>query len=68
MKLRAYLLMTVVVAIWGSNFVVVKGALADATPAAFNLTRMTLATLVLAVGYRKSWRRIRRGQLAAGVW
>ncbi len=67
MKLRAYLLMTVVVAIWGSNFVVVKGALADATPAAFNLTRMTLATLVLAVGYRKSWRRIRRGQLAAGA-
>ena len=67
MKLRAYLLMTFVVAVWGSTFVVVKGALADATPAAFNLTRMTLAFVVLAVGYRKSWRGIRGWQWGAGA-
>src|ERR1700722_5257990 len=67
MKLRAYLLMTFVVAVWGSTFVVVKGALADATPAAFNLARMVLAFLVLAVAYHRSWHGIRRDQLATGA-
>jgi drug/metabolite transporter (DMT)-like permease len=67
MKLRAYLLMTFVVAVWGSTFVIVKGALADATPAAFNLVRMTLAFAVLAVVYHQYWRGIRRWQLAAGA-
>ena len=47
MKLRAYLLMLFVVAVWGSTFVLIKSALADATPAAFNLIRMTLAFLLL---------------------
>ncbi len=67
MKLRAYLLMTFVVAVWGSTFVVIKGALADSTPAAFNLTRMTLAFLVLAVAYHRYWRSIRRWHIAAGA-
>jgi drug/metabolite transporter (DMT)-like permease len=67
MKLRAYLLMLAVVAVWGSTFVVVKAALADASPAAFNLVRMTLAFAVLAVVYRRHWRRIDRGQIAAGA-
>ena len=59
MKLRAYLLMLFVVAVWGTTFVVVKGALADATPAAFNLVRMTLAFALLAVVYHRSLRGIR---------
>jgi drug/metabolite transporter (DMT)-like permease len=67
MRLRAYLLMLFVVAVWGSTFVVIKGALADATPAAFNLARMTLAFLVLAVVYHRWWRRIRGGHVAAGA-
>ncbi|HZB88187.1 MAG TPA: DMT family transporter [Terracidiphilus sp.] len=67
MKLRAYLLMVFVVAVWGSTFVLIKGALADATPAAFNLTRMALAFALLAVVYHRSWRGIHRGQLAAGA-
>jgi drug/metabolite transporter (DMT)-like permease len=67
MRLRAYILMTITVAIWGSTFVVVKGALADATPAAFNLIRMTLAFLLLAIAYHRSWRGIRRTQIAAGA-
>jgi drug/metabolite transporter (DMT)-like permease len=67
MKLRAYLLMTFVVAVWGSTFVVIKGALADSTPAAFNLVRMTLAFLVLAAAYHRYWRSIRRWHLAAGA-
>src|SRR5580658_5522560 len=67
MRLRAYLLMLFVVAVWGSTFVLIKGALADATPAAFNLARMTLALLVLAVVYHRFWRGIRRWQIGAGA-
>jgi drug/metabolite transporter (DMT)-like permease len=68
MKLRAYLLMLFVVAVWGSTFVVVKGALAEATPGAFNLARMTLAFAVLAIAYHRYWREIRRWQVAAGAF
>jgi drug/metabolite transporter (DMT)-like permease len=67
MKLRAYLLMLLVVAVWGSTFVLIKGALADATPAAFNLVRMTLAFAVLAVAYHRYWRAIRLWQVASGA-
>jgi len=67
MKLRAYLLMLFVAAVWGSTFVLIKGALADATPAAFNLARMTLALLVLAAAYHRYWRGIRRWQVGAGA-
>ena len=67
MRLRAYLLMLFVVAVWGSTFVLIKGALADATPAAFTLVRMTLAFLVLAAAYRQAWRGIRRWQIASGA-
>jgi drug/metabolite transporter (DMT)-like permease len=67
MRLRAYLLMLFVVAVWGSTFVVIKGALADATPAAFNLARMTLAFVILAIAYHRSWRGIRRSHIAAGA-
>lgn len=67
MRLRAYLLMVFVVAVWGSTFVVIKGALDDATPAAFNLVRMTLAFTLLAVAYHRAWRSISRKQIAAGA-
>ncbi|MGA2887311.1 MAG: DMT family transporter [Terracidiphilus sp.] len=67
MKLRAYLLMLFVVAVWGSTFVLVKGALSDATPAAFNLARMTLAFVVLAVAYHRYWREIQGWQVGAGA-
>jgi drug/metabolite transporter (DMT)-like permease len=67
MKLRAYLLMLFVVAVWGSTFVLIKGALAHATPAAFNLVRMTLAFAVLAVGYHRYWRGIQRWQVFSGA-
>ncbi|MGA2831457.1 MAG: DMT family transporter [Terracidiphilus sp.] len=67
MKLRAYLLMLFVVAVWGSTFVLVKSALSDATPAAFNLVRMTLAFAVLGVAYHRYWRAIRGWQVASGA-
>jgi drug/metabolite transporter (DMT)-like permease len=55
------------VAVWGTTFVLVKDALADATPLAFNLVRMTLAFLVLSLAYRSHWREVSRGQLIAGA-
>lgn len=67
MKLRAYLLMLFVVAIWGSTFVLIKGALAYATPAAFNLARMALAFAVMAVAYHRYWHGISRWQLWTGA-
>ena len=68
MKLRAYLLMLFVVAVWGSTFVLIKGALADATPAAFNLVRMTLAFAVLAAAYHRYWRGIQRRNAFDSAW
>ena len=67
MKVRAYTLMVLVVAVWGATFVLIKGALAHATPAAFNLIRMTLAFAVMAVGYHRYWRGIRRWQVLSGA-
>jgi drug/metabolite transporter (DMT)-like permease len=67
MKLRAYLLMLFVVAVWGSTFVLVKSALSDATPGAFNLVRMTLAFAVLGVAYHRYWREIQGWQVGAGA-
>ncbi len=67
MKLRAYILMVLVVAVWGSTFVLIKGALADSTPAAFNLIRMTLAFALLGAAYHRYWHTIRRSHLAAGA-
>ena len=67
MKPRAYLLMVFVVAVWGSTFVLIKGALADASPGAFNLVRMTLAFALLGVAYHRCWRTIRGSHLAAGA-
>lgn len=67
MKLRAYLLMLFVVAVWGSTFVLIKGALQDSTPVAFNLVRMSLAFLLLAIAYHRFWRNIHRSQIAAGA-
>lgn len=67
MKSRAYLLMTFVVAIWGSTFVLVKSALADASPAAFNLARMTLAFAVLLLAYGRHLRHLRLWHIAAGA-
>ena len=67
MKLRAYILMTLVVAVWGSTFVLIKSALADATPVAFNLIRMTTAFILLGVAYHRAWRTIRRTHIASGA-
>ncbi len=53
-------------ALWGTSFVAVKSALADATPFAFLTVRFTLAALVLAPGTRFRSRPA-GGELSGGV-
>ncbi|MBV8631079.1 MAG: DMT family transporter [Silvibacterium sp.] len=66
-SLKAHLLLLAVVFVWGSTFVVVKGALADISPLLFNLLRMSLATLSLALLYWRHIGRIDGPTLAAGA-
>jgi drug/metabolite transporter (DMT)-like permease len=66
-KLRAYLLLTAVVCVWGSTFVLVKTALADISPTLFNLLRMTLACLALLIAYRPKLRSLTRKQWLGGA-
>jgi drug/metabolite transporter (DMT)-like permease len=66
-SLRAHVLLVTVVAIWGCTFVVVKDALADVSPLLFNLMRMILAFVCLALFYRSHFGRMNRGALLAGA-
>jgi drug/metabolite transporter (DMT)-like permease len=63
---RADLLLITAAAVWGVSFVVVKEALASASPLLFLAARFTLATLVLApfVNVRGGFS---RGELRAGL-
>ncbi|HEX3472147.1 MAG TPA: DMT family transporter [Silvibacterium sp.] len=65
--LKAHLLLLAVVFIWGSTFVLIKGALADISPLLFNLLRMTLAALCLTLVYRKHIGHIDRPALFSGA-
>src|SRR5271170_5287620 len=66
-SLKAHLLLLAVVFVWGSTFVLIKGALADISPLLFNLLRMVLATGCLALVYRAHIGRIRRSALVFGA-
>jgi drug/metabolite transporter (DMT)-like permease len=59
----AHLLLLAVVIIWGATFVLVKDALKDASPLLFNLLRMGLAFIALAVVNRRQLRHITRKSL-----
>jgi drug/metabolite transporter (DMT)-like permease len=64
---KAHLLLLAVVFVWGSTFVVIKDALADISPLFFNLLRMVLAVLCLALIYRKHIGHIDRRTLIFGA-
>ena len=65
--MKAHLLLLAVAALWGSTFVLVKDALNDASPLVFNLLRMALAFICLAIVYRQHLKHITRASLAAGA-
>ncbi len=62
----AHLLLLAVVFVWGSTFVLVKDALQDASPLLFNLLRMSLAFVALAVINHRQLRHISRKALFYG--
>jgi drug/metabolite transporter (DMT)-like permease len=62
----AHLLLLTVVIIWGATFVLVKDALQDASPLLFNLLRMALAFLALAIVNHRQLRDIDRQSVVSG--
>ncbi len=66
-SLKAHALLVGMAFVWGSTFVLVKDALLDCTPQLFNAIRFSLATLVLALLYRRRLAGISRGTIAAGM-
>jgi len=66
-SLKAHLLLLAVVFVWGATFALVKSALADISPLLFNLLRMLLAGLCLALLYRRHIGHIDRPALISGA-
>jgi drug/metabolite transporter (DMT)-like permease len=64
--LRAHLLLIFATFVWGSTFLVIKDALADASPLTFNAVRMTLAATLLGVIFHRQLRQLPAGALRAG--
>jgi drug/metabolite transporter (DMT)-like permease len=62
----AHLLLLAVVVIWGATFALIKDALQDASPLLFNLLRMTLAFVTLAIVNHRQLRSIKRQSILSG--
>lgn len=65
-SLKAHLLLVFVTLIWGTNFVIIKNALADISPLLFNALRMGLAAVLLSAAFYKELLRIDMRSLGAG--
>lgn len=66
-RLKADLALLLVCAIWGSTFVVVKNALADASPLVFLSLRFFLATAILVGLFGRGFLSAGRGAARAGI-
>jgi drug/metabolite transporter (DMT)-like permease len=65
-SLKAHILLILITLIWGSNFVVIKNALADISPLFFNAVRMSLAAVVLAAIFYRELPRLTGGAVRSG--
>jgi len=63
----AHILLLAVVFVWGTTFVLIKDALADASPLLFNLLRMALAFVALAIVNHRQLRHISGHALFSGL-
>jgi drug/metabolite transporter (DMT)-like permease len=63
---KAHVLLVVITLIWGSNFAVIKNALADISPLFFNAVRMSLAAAVLVLIFYRELPRLTAGAVRAG--
>jgi drug/metabolite transporter (DMT)-like permease len=66
-SLKAHILLVLITLIWGSNFVVIKNALADISPLFFNAVRMSLAAVVLAAVFYRELGRFTASSLRSGL-
>ena len=66
-KPLAYTLLVLVTFVWGTTFPLVKAALRDASPLAFNLARMVLAAVVLLAVNGRALRGLTRNDLRFGA-
>lgn len=66
-SIKAHLFLVLITLIWGSTFVLIKAALADASPLLLNAVRMSLAALLLGIYYRRHVAELRRPSLLAGT-
>ena len=66
-SVKAHILLVLITLIWGSNFVVIKNALADISPLFFNAVRMSLAAVALAMVFYRELRRFTAGSLRSGL-
>lgn len=66
-SLKAHILLVLITLIWGSNFVVIKNALADISPLFFNAVRMSLAAVVLAIVFYRELGRLTASSLRSGL-
>jgi len=66
-SLKAHILLVLVTLVWGATFVVIKNALAEISPLLFNAVRMTLASAVLCLLFRKELARFTAASLRAGI-
>src|SRR5437764_13474723 len=64
---KAHALLVLVTLCWGSTFILIKDSLRDISPLLFNLLRMALATLALAVIYGRRLRPITPAAWKAGA-
>ena len=66
-SLKAHILLVLITLIWGSNFVVIKNALADISPLFFNAVRMSLAAVALAAVFHRELGRFTAASLRSGL-
>jgi drug/metabolite transporter (DMT)-like permease len=66
-SLKAHLLLLAATFVWGSTFIVIKSALANASPLVFNAVRMVIAALILCIIFFRQLRQLPSGALRAGV-
>jgi drug/metabolite transporter (DMT)-like permease len=65
--LKAHILLVLITVVWGTTFVLIKAALDDASPLTFNAVRMVLASVCLAIIFRRSFASMTRQSILAGV-
>ncbi len=66
-RLKADVALALCTVLWGATFVVVKGALADASVFVFIAVRFTLATLLMTAIFRRTLRQLTRAEVWAGA-